>query len=175
MQISTKPSWWLNYQCRWPILDICIWAIGNWIIACEYRSYPMLSRHGLHWINTLIVKEHWAIESIECPLYELAIHFTSDYDGLIWAGMLSACGSEWWLDTDHFRSSWVCITMHIIIIITSRSITNAHMHTPGFVLVTDITVTIIAMMAVPAVNTYMLKLICDCTSIWEKLVHLAAQ
>ena len=54
----------------------------------------MLPGHSLHRVNTVIKKERCTIESIEGPLYELAIRFTSEYEGLVWAGMLPACGTE---------------------------------------------------------------------------------
>ena len=72
-----------------------ICATENGIISSEHSSYPMLPGHSLYWVNTVIIEECYTIENIECPLYELAIHFTSEYEGLIWAGMLSACGSQW--------------------------------------------------------------------------------
>jgi hypothetical protein len=42
----------------------------------------------------VIIKERYAIESIERPLDELAVHFTNEYERLIRAGMLPACGSK---------------------------------------------------------------------------------
>ena len=74
--------------------DIYIWATGNWVISSEYSSYPMLPGHSLHRVNTVIKKERCTIEGIERPLYELTVHFTSEYEGLVWAGMLLACGSQ---------------------------------------------------------------------------------
>ena len=74
--------------------DIYIWATGSGVISSEYSSYPMLPGHSLHRVNAVIKKERGAIENIECPLYELAICVTSEYEGLIWAGMLPACGTQ---------------------------------------------------------------------------------
>jgi hypothetical protein len=80
-------------------------------------------------------------------LDELAVHFTNEYERLIRAGMLPACGSKWWLDSNHFCCSWVCRTSKIHFLFNFYTL----MHTwtkleqlaiPGLVLLTDITVTI---------------------------------
>ena len=76
------------------MLDIRIWAIGNWIIASKYGSHPVLSRNSFNCINAVIKKERCAIVRIECPLYVLAIHFTGKDEGFVWACMLSTCCSE---------------------------------------------------------------------------------
>ena len=101
-----------------------ICASENGIISSEHSSYPMLPGHSLYWVNAVIIEERYTIESIECPLYELTVHFTSEYEGFIWACMLPACGSQWWLDMNHFCSSW----MYRILILQCNYIPALFMH-----------------------------------------------